>query len=206
MFWQHYYLLPLPGVALAVSLWLPKAFRCRTVVNAMVAVILLAALGWSLRIQARDYLGKTPEAITTEFKGGRQWVALRGLGREIATRSKVWNDPLLFVWGWQSPLYIYSGLDGVSRHFFANELVKVHATDDHPLVRRWVEEILSDLRARPPALIFAGDIPFPALKTFLDERYLPSTLGGTAPDGRGLWIQSYRYGVFHARPSPRFRP
>ena len=89
--------------------------------------------------------------------------------------------------------------DGITRHFFVNELLKAHATDDHPLVRPWIEEILRDLKARPPALIFAGDPPFPALRRFLDERYLPSLLSPPVPDGRGLWVERERYGEFHAR-------
>lgn len=202
MYWQHYYLLAVPGASLAVALWLVdaiRAIRTHPVRCSAVALALLAALGWTLRIQARDYLGKTPAEITSEFKGGRQWLALRSLGRQIAGRSKVWDDPRLFVWGWQSPLFIYSGLDGVTRHFFANDFLKAHATDGHPLVRGWVEEILRDLRDRPPELIFAGEVPFPALRKFLDERYLPSTLSPPVPDGRGLWVERGRYGEFHAR-------
>ncbi len=202
LFWQHYYLLPIPGVALAVALWLIDALRgihARPVPNAVVTLALLAALGWSLQIQGRDYLGRTPEEITSEFKGGKQWVSLRGLGRDIAAGSKVWDDPHLLVWGWQSPLFLYSGLDGVTRHFFVNELLKAHATDDHPLVRPWIEEILRDVKARRPALVFAGDPPFPALRKILDERYLPSLLTPSVPDGRGLWVERERYGEFHAR-------
>jgi len=44
------------------------------------------------------------------------------------------SEPRLFVWGWQSPLFFYSGLDGTSRHFFADNLIKWHRdyikTDD----------------------------------------------------------------------------
>jgi 4-amino-4-deoxy-L-arabinose transferase-like glycosyltransferase len=206
MFWQHYYLLAVPGTALLVSLWLVDAIsklRARPFLNSVVAIVLLAALGWTVRIQVRDYLGLTPDEITSKFKGGKQWVALRGLGRELSVRAKAWEDPHLFVWGWQSPLFIYSGLDGVSRHFFANELLKAHANDNHPLVRPWIEEILRDLRARPPAFVFAGDIPFPALRKFLDERYLPSMLSPTAPDGRGLWVEKEHYREFHAQPVRR---
>lgn len=205
LYWPHYYLLLTPFVSLAVSLWLADAISKtrRPGPNTLVALALLAALGWSLRIQARDYLGKTPDAITSEFKGGKQWVALRALGREIRARAKVWGDPHLFVWGWQSPLFIYSGLDGVTRHFFANDFLKAHATDNHPVVGPWIEEILRDLRARPPELIFAGEPPFPALRKFLDERYLPSLLSPPVPDGRGLWVERERYGAFHARAAVR---
>jgi hypothetical protein len=208
LFWPHYYMLPLPSVALTISLWLvdsvAAALRGATV-RALIAIVLLAALGWSLRIQARDYLGRTPAEITSEFKGGKQWIALRTLGRRIAERAKVWDDPYLHVWGWQSPLYIYSGLDGVSRHFFANELLKAHASDSHPLVSRWIGEITRDLRTRPPALIFAGHPPYPALREWLGQRYLPSIQDGAAPDGRGLWIEKERFGEYSHGPA-RLRP
>jgi hypothetical protein len=201
MFWQHYYLLPIPGVSLAVSIWLIDAardLRSRPITNAIAVVTLLAALGWSIRIQVRDYLGLTPDEITSEFKGGRQWVELRRFGRDLADRAKVWDDPHLFVWGWQSPLFIYTGLDGVSRHFFANELLKAHANDDHPLIRPWIEEILRDLEAHPPALIFVGDPPFPALRKFLERNYLPSGLPSFY--GRALWVEKSRYAEFLTRP------
>ena len=51
-----------------------------------------------------------------------------------------------------------------------------------------------------PALVLAGDPPFPALRKFLDERYLPSRLSPFSPDGRGLWVEKSRYTEFHARP------
>jgi 4-amino-4-deoxy-L-arabinose transferase-like glycosyltransferase len=202
MFWQHYYMLAVPGMALAVGLWTGDAvrgLRSHRVANGLVLLALVAAFGWSLRIQARDYLGLTPNEITSKFKGGMQWVELRKFGRELGERSGVWDDPHLFVWGWQSPLFIYSGLDGTSRHFFANELLKAHATDDHPLIRPWIDEILRDLQARPPALILVGDPPFPALRKFLNERYLPSSLASFY--GRALWVEKDRYREFHAPPT-----
>ena len=52
--------------------------------------------------------------------------------------------------------------------------------------------MMSDLRARPPSLVFTGYPPFPELTAFLRERYLPSRL---AP---GLWVERSRYGAFEA--------
>ena len=49
----------------------------------------------------------------------------------------------------------------------------------------------------------AGHVPFPALKQFLNARYLPSTLSQNAPDGRGLWVEKEHYAAFHARATPR---
>ena len=36
------------------------------------------------------------------------------LGRELERRTRGLPEARLYVWGWQSPLFLYSGLDGVS--------------------------------------------------------------------------------------------
>ncbi len=198
LFWPHYYLLPVPGLAVAFAVFLADAAsraRGRPWTWGLMALALIGALGATTVIQVRDYLLVPPEEVTVRYKGGRQWVALRDLGRDLGRRSKGWPEPRLFVWGWQSPLFIYSGLDGITRHFFADPLLKAFATSDHPLIRPRIEEIVRDLHARPPALIFAGDPPFPALHRFLSERYLPVQ---PFPDGRGLWVERARYGAYMA--------
>jgi hypothetical protein len=96
-------------------------------------------------------------------------------------------------------LFIYAGMDGMTRHLFANALLTAHAESNHPVVAPRLAEIIRDLRARPPALILAGNPPFPALREFLREKYLPSPLGGMAPDGRGLWVREELYARFHAQ-------
>ena len=88
----------------------------------------------------------------------------------------MWTDPRLYVWGWQSPLHFYGKLDGVTRHFFVDNLLRDQAERDHPLIKPRIAEIMRALRERPPALIFVGYAPFPALRAFLRERYLPSRL------------------------------
>jgi 4-amino-4-deoxy-L-arabinose transferase-like glycosyltransferase len=208
LFWPHYYLLPVPGLALCVAVMLADALaRARTGGRAAViwggwSVVVVLALGWTAYLQVRDYLMVPPEELTVRYKGGKQWVALRDLGRDLARRSRVWPDPRLFVWGWQSPLFLYSGLDGVSRHFFADPLMKAYATRGHPLTTPRIDRIMRDLNARPPELIFAGDPPFPALAAFLNERYLPHQ--AVAPDGRGLWVERGLYGKFEAAgPAPK---
>jgi hypothetical protein len=202
LFWQHYYLLPVPGLAIAVAVFLADCLvlartdRARAPVWAGAALMLAAAVvgtGW---IQYRDYLKVSPEQLTIRYKGGQQWVTLRALGRDLARRSRVWPDPRLYVWGWQSPLFIYSGLDGVSPHFFADPLLKAFAGRDHPMINPRTDRIMRDLHARPPELIFAGDPPFPELARLLRDRYLPSHLVPTTPDGRGLWVEREGYGRF----------
>ncbi len=210
LFWQHYYLLPVPGLALAVAIFLVDSLvfirsdRPRRVLWVIVASGLCLSLAWTARIQLRDYLLVPPEQLTVRSKGGRQWVELRKLGRELARCSTVWPRPLLYNWGWQSPLLIYSGLESASRHFFVDELLKTVGSRDgqslRPPTRRLLEtraeEILGDLRARPPALILVGHPPFPGLIRFLNARYLPSHLVRLGPEGEGLWVERSRYGEF----------
>lgn len=179
LFWQHYYLLPLPGLAVAVAVHLADSVSrmmaggVRAVLWAAWVLLLSLALVWTVRIQVRDYLMTPPEMLTVKFKGGGQWVVLRDLGRDLATRSTLWTDtPQLYIWGWQSPLFFYSGLDGTSRHFFVDNLLKAYANSDHPLIRPRIDRIMRDLHAHPPALIFVGYPPSP--------RCSPSSVSATS--------------------------
>ncbi len=225
LYWQHYYLLPIPGVAIAVAILMAdsasvlarrfrsgsrtavrgRSTRGRLIIATASSVALLAAIGGTLFIQARDYLGVAPEQLTVRYKGGGQWVVLRALGRDLARRATIWTHPHLLVWGWQSPLHFYSRLDSPTRHFFVNNLLRDQADRDHPLVRAQTEEILATLRRNPPELIFAGYAPFRALHAFLRESYLPSRL--VLHDDRtgiGLWIRNDGYGRFEtASPESR---
>lgn len=209
LYWPHYYLLPTPGIALAVA-WLAtdaaagarRAWVARRSWEAMgrslVFVAAVTAIGWTIRIQIRDHLGVAPTELTRRYKGGGQWVALRELGHDLERRSKVWADPHLFVWGWQSPLFVHSGLDGVSKHFFADNLIKQHARGNHPLIRPRVARIMDDLRTKRPEIVFAGDPPTPAMLDWLEAGYLPSGLLPRMPDGRGLWVERDGYARFEA--------
>lgn len=170
--------------------------RGRRRLASVLATGVIAALLWTARIQWVEYLQVAPEELTIRDKGGRQWVTLRALGRALARRSVLWEKPRLFVWGWQSPLYFYSRLDPASRQLFADDLIKNFAGTDHPLIRPRTERIMKELRANPPALVFNGYPPFPALRQFLEERYVPSRLTPVSPDGRGLWVERSRYGEF----------
>jgi len=202
LFWQHYYLLPLPGLVVAVAVHLGDSVArvrgggVRAIPWGLWSVTLALALIGTGLLQVREYLLTPPEMLTVKYKGGGQWVVLRRLGRDLGARSRLWSDPRILVWGWQSPLFFYSGLDGVSRHFFVDNFLKAYAETDHPLVRPRIERIMRDLRAHPPALIFVGYPPFPELRAFLREHYLPSHLVGSAVQGYPLWVERGKYHEF----------
>jgi hypothetical protein len=213
-FWQHYYLLPLPGIALALAITAAdlaamarrRTPRIRAGLAAIGLVALIAAMVGTVIIQVREYLLVTPEQLTIRDKGGRQWVTLRALGREIGRRARAWQSPHLYVWGWQSPLHIYSGLDSVSPLCFANDVLKAHAGGDDPLFRPRIDGLMHDLESRQPELIFTGDPPFPALRSFLVARYRPAPIRVNGqrliltPDGRGLWVRRDVAAAFLADP------
>jgi len=215
LYWPHYYLLPIAGVAIAVAVCLTDAtavlsrafrpgdkapshqlargagsVRRPTALAACTALLLATAIGETLFLQIRDYLLVPPQELTIRYKGGRQWVVLRAMGRELARRATIWVDPRLYIWGWQSPLHFYSRLDGPTRHFFVDNLLRDQADRDHPLIQPRTEEIIKALRRRPPELIFTGYPPFRALRAFLHERYVPSRMAA------GLWVEQDGYGRF----------
>ena len=120
------------------------------------------------------------------LQGRRAVGRAAALGKDLARRSSIWPDPHLYIWGWQSPLHFYGKLDGVSRHFFVDNLLRDQAERGHPLIQPRIAEIMTALQSRPPALIFVGYSPFTALCAFLQDRYLPSGLGTGAERTRSL--------------------
>ena len=200
LYWAQYYLLPMPGLALAVALTLGDlgALDRRTWWSNAMGLGLIGAIVGFAAIQVRDYFLVPAEQLTIRYKGGRQWVELRKLGRVLAERTEDWDAPKLHVWGWQSPLLFYSGLDASSRHFFTNNLMRDFADRRHPVVSPRIVELMNDLREEQPELVLAAYVPFPALRAFLLEHYLPSSLLPIAPDGRGLWIRKDRWAEFES--------
>jgi 4-amino-4-deoxy-L-arabinose transferase-like glycosyltransferase len=214
LFWAHYYLLPTPGLALAVAVALADALGMLGVswrsirvggllLGSVAGLALLASVGWTARLQVRDYLLVPPEDLTTRFKGGYQWVVLREMGRELGRRSAAFDRPSLYVWGWQSPLFFYSGLDGPTRHFFADPLLEDYSKGFHrddPRVRSRVERILRDLEARPPSMALVAYPPFPELRKFLEAHAIRSRV-----EARGqalpLWVDREDYARFEASAS-----
>ncbi len=217
LYWQHYYMLLLPPLAIsfAVSLVDAKAlfwksigergwFRLLPSLFWQFGLLLAASL--TILIQWQEYVSSTPERIVVDLKGGGQWLALRDLGRDIDQAKRVWSRPKLLLWGWQSPLYIYANIDSATRHGFADPLLKAMAAGDaraksapewvQSLARKRLEEIVRDVNAKRPELVFAGDVPFPGLQKILLERYKPYR---TAPDGRGLWIERTHAAEFKLR-------
>jgi 4-amino-4-deoxy-L-arabinose transferase-like glycosyltransferase len=212
LFWQHYYLLPTPSVALVVAVALADALRWvgeswRTsrmgglLVGWVVGLVLFTSVVSTAVLQVRDYLLVAPEDLTSRFKGGYQWVVLRAMGREIARRSKAWDDrPSLYIWGIQSPLLLYSGLDSPTRHFFVDPLLEDYSRGYHrddPRVRPRVERILRDLETHPPSMTVVAYPPFPELQKFLKARSIQTKLEvqrQTLP----LWVDREHYARFAA--------
>ena len=201
LFWAHYYLLPVPGLSVCVAVVLTDFVglavkeRRNRVRNALVAAVAFTAVAATVRLQWVEYLNVPPEQLVRD-RGGPQWLVNRALGREIGRRASVWKHPTMFVWGWQGPLYFYSGYDNVTRMVFVDDFLKAFADTDHPLVRPRIERTMRSLREEHPSVIFTGYPPFPELKRFLDEAYLPSRL---AP---GLWVERSRFGAFESFAGP----
>ena len=155
---------------------------------ALSTVALIAAVGATIVVQIRDYLLVPPQELTVRYKGGRQWVVLRQMGREIGRRAAIWEDPRLYVWGWQSPLHFYARLDSPTRHFFVDNLLRDQADRGHPLIAPRTEEIMAALRREPPQLIFAGYAPFRCAQSVRERALFPLAADAWPLDQKGrLW-------------------
>jgi 4-amino-4-deoxy-L-arabinose transferase-like glycosyltransferase len=215
LYWQHYYLLPIAGAAIAVGVCFTRAITFvaaalrstegppsplvrsksgnswRKIVLALISILVLAfAIGTTVVLEMRSYLFVPPAELTIRYKGGRQWVVLRLMGRELSDRARIWKDPHLYIWGWQSPLHFYGRMDSPTRHFFVDNLLRDQADRGHPLIGRRTEEIIAALKRSPPELIFTGYPPFRALRDFMNDRYVPSRMAA------GLWARQDDYARF----------
>ena len=221
LYWPHYYLLPVAGLAITIAVAFGDAVAAlfaaaastrirgaavprRSPVNqrisnaflaATIALILASGMLATVCLQVRDYLNVAPAELTIRYKGGRQWVVLRDMGRELARRTSRWKHPQLYIWGWQSPLHFYARLDGPTRHFFVDNLLRDQADRGHILIAPRIEEIMAALRRQRPELIFTGYAPFGALRALLKDEYLPARM---AP---GLYIRRDCFGAFESSDS-----
>src|SRR5262249_47164644 len=208
LYWQHYYLLPIAGSAIAVGVSFQSALAyvagalqlSRTpasrqttsnagkgwpsIAPAMVSIPALAiAIAATVFLEVRSYLLVPPQELTIRYKGGGQWVVLRRMGREILGRAAIWKEPHLYIWGWQSPLHFYARFDSPTRHFFVDNLLRDQADRGHKLISRRTDEIMAALNRSPPELIFTGYPPFGELRAFLIDRYIPSGIF------KGFWVR-----------------
>ena len=201
LFWQHYYMLYLPLFAVGVgdeladlrNIWVATKLRggfAKLVGRAYVTAVLFAVPAVAV-LQAYFYLGRAPEEITERYKGGLQWVALRKTGQSL--RQQLGEGRNLFVWGWQSPLYLYTNWTAPTPYFFTDPLMQEFVSRPHPMVDRRKRRILEDLRKNPPDVIFVGESPFQGLVLFLTDGYIGVT--NVVPD-RGLFV---RIGVLRER-------
>lgn len=209
LYWQHYYLALVPGTALAIAALaadssgafvaaIGKRSHLAAAAHAAIAAVVSLATIQAGRIQYDEYLMNNPNNLTIKHKGGRQWVELRRLARELAAAAKPLNERTLYVWGWQSPLLFYGDFTAPARDGFANALIKSGANADalnrlRPAARRLVDDrlrrIVADLDSHPPLLIFVAYTPFPALRDRLDRGY---SAVETTPEGLGLWVRNDR--------------
>jgi len=194
LYWPHYYLLATPTLALIVgAAWEDQIHILRLKDRAPGAWALAGGLSGAVvglgLLQTGYYLLVPPEELTRRHKGGAQWIVLRRAGEELAERLRNQPGAELQVWGWQSPLLFYSGLDAPSRFLFTNNLMRDFADREHPMVGPRLEEMMRTLSEDPPALVMAGYEPFPSLQAFLSEHYFPSAMMPSRNDGRGLWVR-----------------
>lgn len=207
LYWQHYYLLLVPSCSILVSLLASGLLKqlagsqsdIHKISGLVGLLLLLFGVGLTASIQIKDYLFVPSEQITVKYKGGAQWVTLRLLSEEIEKRVSDWSpQPKMEVWGWQSPLLFYSGLDAPSKYFFTDPLMKAYSNKGLPFLKPRLEGLTRDLNETKPELIFCGDQPYAELKLLIDRDYIASSLVASSPQGQGLYVRKDKYAAFHS--------
>ena len=207
LYWQHYYMLLAPPSALFVGYsagqliasFKQSANKSLKLKYSIGLIAISISLFATALIQTRDYLMVPAEQLTTKYKGGGQWVTLRLLSEEILARTSQFAEkPGLEVWGWQSPLLFYTGMDAPDRYFFTDPLMKAYFQKGHRLIGPRLDELMQSIREKRPGLIFCGDIPFAELQKYLQSEYLPSSLTPITPTGQGLFVRKDLYAAFHS--------
>jgi hypothetical protein len=214
LYWAHYYALPVPLLSIAIALVATRHFVAhpgsistkpqRGVAAVSIALGVLLAIAITLKIQIDSYLLTPAEELTRRYKGGGQWIVLRDVGRELSRRTRDWENPQLYVWGYQSPLLFYSGLPSVTPYFFTNAHLRARAESPDPLVASRLSRIMRDLEEHRPQLVFAGYPPFPALMKWLETNATRTyvELNGRqlpiAPQGMGLWVTRDKLNEFES--------
>lgn len=213
LFWPHYYLLPVPALAIAAGIALGDAIRKsrrqpRSPCAVLGGLALVVGLVSTVGIQARSYLLIPADQLGARYQGGAQWLFLREMGRELAERTHTWREPTLFVWGIQTPLHIYGRLGGVTAQVFTDNLIRDRAGRGDRFIDARTDRILRELQSHPPDLVFAGYPPFPGLRAYLQRAYLPAPLtvrGHPLPSlgrGMGLWARADRLADLEAGARP----
>jgi hypothetical protein len=213
-YWAHYYALPVPLLSIALALVATRPFVThpgsdsskpqRGIVSVASALGVLLAIAITLKIQIASYLLTPAEELTSRYKGGGQWIVLRDVGRELGRRTRDWENPQLYVWGYQSPLLFYSGLSSVTPYFFTNAHLRARVDSPDPLAAARLSRIMRDLEEHRPELVFAGYPPYPALRTWLESNATRTSieLDGQAlpiaPRGMGLWVARDKLDLFES--------
>jgi hypothetical protein len=182
LFWQHYYLLAVPSLSLLAATGMAellsrageesrapaRGVRAARWIQLLLCLALVALLGG---LQYIHFLALSPDEIAIKHKAGREWVALRALGRIIAQAAA--PNERLFVWGWQSPLHIYSRLDSVTPYVFYDPMMQKYRGGEHPLVEPQKRRLAEAIRTEKPAIVYLGDAPFSELQEILQAEYRP---------------------------------
>lgn len=178
LFWNHYYLLTLPCLAiLAAALFdavspagatTPKPTNRRQVTAVAFAVTLCSAL---LACQALWYLLAPTDAVGFPRYRGPRMLWVRDQAAHLATVTE--PDDTVFVWGRaDTGMYYYADRRCASRFTMIGGLI-----GDDPATRQRQSLLLADLARHPPRVIVIKlskhNPPFPDLQRFLQKhRYV----------------------------------
>lgn len=195
--WQHYYMLLLPGLCLLASSLLANDHIATDQGSSRIHLVRVGTVSLCIvgcgALQWQHFLRLSPEEVMVRHKGGEQWLLLRQMGQQFgeSIRQAQLPDPYIFVWGIQTPLYVYSRLDSPTAKVLTDPLQEKYLNSSFPLVDPIRNQIIADLYADPPEVIFVGTAPFVQLEQLLRDHYTSATsqTAVASSQGRGVYLR-----------------
>jgi hypothetical protein len=181
-FFHHYYLQFLPFLAIgAAGAWAELRPKPRSALGVLLAVLVVAS-GWrTFMVNERVLWWRVKNLVTGAH-------VPPSLSQQVAAyvRSRTATDEAIYVWGHGEDIYHLAGRFAPTRYYkywaFLNPPpVGTGRLTANPRARMYLEEFLSDMRARPPRFIVvdprmseASPDLVPEFADLLHHRYRPA--------------------------------
>ena len=145
-----------------------------------VFTLMTMGIGTTLFLEVRDYLFVPPQELTIRYKGGRQWVVLRDMGREIARRTASGTAPPAVHLGLAEPAALLLASRQSHAAFFCRQSAPRSSGSQPSLDRAKNRGDRRGLETRAPRTGLHGLSPVPRSAS-VSERALSAVANGSRP-------------------------
>ena len=172
-FYGHYWIHFLPAVAVlfatAIYIITEKLKEKGVLKNPQFIAILVLCVVFFINLNTNKsyYFITDPETVVRGVYGTNPFVESRKVADYL--NNKMQKNDQLVVFGSEPQIYMYTGKDAITRHFYTGNLVQLH-----PIVKEWSAEFKQDfMKAQPKYVVwvqhpYSWSLPKGASTEFID--------------------------------------